>query len=385
MLTALLTGLLAPSGAAEDVITIYLKDGTRVIGVIVKETEDFVRLRLEDDSVREIPAAQVLDFAFGAHPEDGSGSGGAGEPEDAPIPPGVIIEEDDIPQGPRSPRPQRPRPASPAQPGPAADPSASQPGAAAPASDPEPRELTLHVPEFKPEDCPMCGGYKARECWVCQGSGRVSGAEGSQRCHICRGAGKVRCEGCGGSGDSLDPSRAFLCPGCARSVKYAFAPGRWACPACNGLGSYQVIGQSKESSCKVCGGDGTFPCVICGGKAIVPRLFPPSTRPSPERWQERCRTGLQAIKASDLLQGDSVELADLLFPARDIPALRAMAGRLEELEKRAENLSKSMIQGSAEAARFFQMATGQAVAATLTVEQDLLETEEGYLEGGDGP
>jgi hypothetical protein len=133
--------------------------------------------------------------------------------------------------------------------------------------------------------CGRCAGRGYVRCYSCRGDGWVTCArcdgEGTLRCFTCRGDGFFRCKNCRGRGKITERERVRVwdeeegwtwvwrdvertCPTCG-------GVGELACPVCGGSG-YLRCGRCHGSGgwlCEICRGGGRLRCESCDGRGRV--------------------------------------------------------------------------------------------------------------------
>jgi len=133
--------------------------------------------------------------------------------------------------------------------------------------------------------CGPCGGKGYPRCQKCRGDGWITCArcdgDGALRCVTCRGDGFFRCKNCRGTGKISerervrvwDPEEGWIwgwsdvkktCPTCGGT-------GELVCPTCRGSG-YLPCGRCGGVGrwwCNVCQGKGRLRCRTCAGKGKV--------------------------------------------------------------------------------------------------------------------
>jgi hypothetical protein len=329
-LAALLVCVLAGHSIAEQV-KLVLENGDVIVGELVTEADDTVKVELADGSPFEVPRSYVKSLERLGAGEDGG--------------------EDDAP-----------------------DPGRTEP--TGPGSD---ADLVLEVPDDPERDCTFCNGYKQRPCWLCGGKGGYEIGGVPEPCNLCK-KGKVKCEACRGTGAMPDLYKYLPCPGCDFDVEHSVAPGLWACPLCHGIGKMKIANEPKPRKCAVCNGAGGFACIVCQGKTRLDRLYKVGSKRDAKGWLERCETGIATIDSvPEILNAESLEARDLIAAGRSIRELQAMGKMLAQHLEMAENLEKRNIEGSAEMSAYFKRIAAFSVKRYLKTERLLLEQEKSFV------
>ena len=122
--------------------------------------------------------------------------------------------------------------------------------------------------------CPKCLGSLKKTCLNCKGTGKViafcprcrgngrvicsrCGGDGRLTCTLCGGDGRISCRNCGGDG-SLKCER---CGGRGWVRYYYYSRTRRTCYVCRGRG---------QVDCRACDGRGSFTCTKCSGRGSFP-------------------------------------------------------------------------------------------------------------------
>ena len=107
------------------------------------------------------------------------------------------------------------------------------------------------------------------ECTDCDEDGKQKCQRCNSICVECNKKHQATCRTCGGRHEQYNPLEEMICPFCVGS-------GLWQCPACNGKGSYGVVGGSKKGQdCGPCDETGQLKCGVCKGKRRIGAVKPP--------------------------------------------------------------------------------------------------------------